>query len=151
MWKIFFLPHTSKFLGHLFRIHPVVRKFYFREWSSTSGIWDKGFFLCSSSASTRKRHNNVSKLGKSMNLKGIICINAKMPWRLSENLGKSRVVKIDPGETSYFFSTSSESHSRDFKVSRTLSAKLTSRSPLRKVLMIGELSFSIICYMIKEM
>ena len=40
--------------------------------------------------------------------------------------------------------------SRDFKVRRTLSAKLTSRSPLRKVLMIGELSFSIICYMIKE-
>ena len=40
--------------------------------------------------------------------------------------------------------------SRDFKERRTLSAKLTSRSPLRKVLMIGELSFSIICYMIKE-
>ena len=33
-----------------------------------------------------------------MNLKGIICINAKMPWRLSENLGKSRRVKIDGGK-----------------------------------------------------
>ena len=29
MWKIFFLPHTSKFLGHFYRIHPVVWEFYF--------------------------------------------------------------------------------------------------------------------------
>ena len=37
-----------------------------------------------------------------MNLKGIICINAKMPWRLSENLGKSRRVKIDGGKVILF-------------------------------------------------
>ena len=98
--KNIFPSSYFKILGSLIQDTPCSSSSTFE--SSTSGIWDKGFFLCSS-ASTRKRHNNVSKLGKSMNLKGIICINAKMPWRLSENLGKSRVVKIDPGETSYFF------------------------------------------------
>ena len=51
-----------------------------------------------------------------MNLKGIICINAKMPWRLSENLGKSQVVKIDASETSNFFS----SYTRCLKITKCL-------------------------------